>query len=135
MSSFPPQLILAQASRWILRWRKTLLWHRCQVPLFCSRADWLLFSLLNNCNTEEAPDVDFAACIHIWDCALMTVGCATHTFSSNRHYFTNMFPVYFFLSLSHGIAIFPCQITTGEWNQIHNESVTYIFLVLSWCCW
>lgn len=44
---------------------------------------------------QEAPDIDFTACNRIWDCALMTVGCPTQTFSSNRHYFTHIFPVYF----------------------------------------
>lgn len=89
---------LVQAPWRVLRQRETLVWHQCPAVLFCSCAGSRLLSLGKAYDTKEAPDVDFIACIHIWDCALMTVGCATHTFSSNRHYFTHIFPVYFSFS-------------------------------------
>lgn len=82
---------LAQSPWHVLRQRDPLIWHRCPALLFCSCAGGsLLLSLEKAYDTKEAPDVDFTACIHIWDCALMTVGCPTHTFSSNRHYFTHI---------------------------------------------
>lgn len=71
--------------------RDTLIWHRCSALLCCSCAGGsLLLSLEKVYDIKEAPDIDFTACIHVWDCALMTVGCPTHIFSSNRHYFTHI---------------------------------------------
>lgn len=70
-------------------------WSGTEVQLFCFCTGSLLLSLGKADGTKEAPDIDFTACNHIWDCALMTVGCPTRTFSSNRHYFTHISPVYF----------------------------------------